>query len=433
MEENEKSHSFKKLLDRLQEDSWQLELLISGFAIFGLFYALEPIRHQLQVANFDDNKVFLNFFIVVHFSLQILIFNLLLHVLLRGMWIGSLGLRYVFGDIDFDNLNYGEQFTRYLKKNVGSFDSYIPKLENICSVIFALSFLLVFYIFSFFAISFILIAFNNPVADWMILGVQLLFVIFLTGVLLTFFDFLTQGLLKKNKWVSKVYFPFYWVFSLLTLSFLYRPIVYNLLDNKQGKRVVFVLIPIYILVYVVFHLNYQKSNFITPNSAKLSNSNIANGSNYQDIIEKEDDVFLGEFLIQSKVISKPYLTVFVPLNNRTEDLLLEFNPSLKPKKDKRGLYFQSEITFTRDETDYDSLNTVYLSTFEDYFSFSIDDTVYKTEFVITQFNGTLGFETNIGIKGLPEGKHVIDFKRLNHQGSDSLVHIRTVPFWYYEE
>ena len=33
---------FKKLLQKLQEESWQLELLISGFAIFGLFTAIEP-------------------------------------------------------------------------------------------------------------------------------------------------------------------------------------------------------------------------------------------------------------------------------------------------------------------------------------------------------------------------------------------------------
>ncbi len=34
MEKERKSSSFKDLLDRLQVESWQLELLISGFAIF---------------------------------------------------------------------------------------------------------------------------------------------------------------------------------------------------------------------------------------------------------------------------------------------------------------------------------------------------------------------------------------------------------------
>jgi len=47
MSKNYDKPSFKKLLDKLQEDSWQLELLISGFAIFGLFYAINPLIKQV--------------------------------------------------------------------------------------------------------------------------------------------------------------------------------------------------------------------------------------------------------------------------------------------------------------------------------------------------------------------------------------------------
>ena len=42
--------AFKKLLQKLQEESWQLELLISGFAIFGLFTAFEPISISVKEA-----------------------------------------------------------------------------------------------------------------------------------------------------------------------------------------------------------------------------------------------------------------------------------------------------------------------------------------------------------------------------------------------
>ena len=39
-------NKFKELLDKLQQESWQLELLISGFAIFGLISALNPIKQK---------------------------------------------------------------------------------------------------------------------------------------------------------------------------------------------------------------------------------------------------------------------------------------------------------------------------------------------------------------------------------------------------
>jgi hypothetical protein len=137
---------FKQLLQKLQEESWQLELLISGFAIFGLFTAYPTI--ELAVNDAQNSQQIYSFVIysIAWVSCAILIFNLLLHVMLRGLWIGALGLRYVSGDIDYDDLKYSPKFTNYLKKRVGSFDKYIATLEDYCSVIFAISFLLIFYV-----------------------------------------------------------------------------------------------------------------------------------------------------------------------------------------------------------------------------------------------------------------------------------------------
>ena len=146
MSNDYKSPAFKKLLDSLQQQSWELELIISGFAIFGLFTAYEPLKTELLQAIFND-KGFLGIIYMVAFvACSVLLFNLLLHVTLRGVWIGALGLRYVSGDIDFDVLKYGEKFKNYLKKRIVSFDRYIANLENYCSVLFALSFLTIFFV-----------------------------------------------------------------------------------------------------------------------------------------------------------------------------------------------------------------------------------------------------------------------------------------------
>ena len=58
---------FRKLLDKLQQDSWQLELLISGFAIFGLFSSLEtieifaPLAQRLGMRDWQDQLEDLSF------------------------------------------------------------------------------------------------------------------------------------------------------------------------------------------------------------------------------------------------------------------------------------------------------------------------------------------------------------------------------------
>jgi len=106
---------FKKLLQKLQEESWQLELLISGFAIFGLFTAIPIISENFNDAQNSQQIYKFVVLLIALISCSILIFNLLLHVLLRGLWIGALGLRYVSGDIDYDSLKYSQKFTKYLK------------------------------------------------------------------------------------------------------------------------------------------------------------------------------------------------------------------------------------------------------------------------------------------------------------------------------
>ena len=144
MNNDYRSPAFKKWLDKLQTESWQLELIISGFAIYGLILTFEPIEIKMMFAQFRDNKLDGVIWSIVGMASYILTFNLVVHVLLRGLWIGAIGLRYVSGDIDYQKLNYSEKFTKFLKRKVGSFDRYIAKLENYCSVLFAISFLLIF-------------------------------------------------------------------------------------------------------------------------------------------------------------------------------------------------------------------------------------------------------------------------------------------------
>ena len=294
MRNDYQSPEFKKWLDKLQQESWQLELIISGFAIFGMFTAFEPILDGLKTAENAEQSYKIVLWLVALISCSVLAFNLVLHVILRGLWIGALGLRYVSGDIDYEKLNYSEKFTNYLKRKVGSFDKYIATLENYCSVLFAVSFLLVFYLLSFFAVNFVISSIKFIFDDIHFLSEQVRSIIatfigsfFIVGMLLTFIDFVSQGILKKKQWVSKIYFPFYWVFSILTFSFLYRPLVYNFLDNKFGKRLSFMLLPFYVAILVLITVKYKTSNYLSINDS--SSEIYANSKNYDDYLVANDE------------------------------------------------------------------------------------------------------------------------------------------------
>lgn len=431
--------AFKKLLKKLQEESWQLELIISGFAIFGLFTAFGPIREAIESAQFKQQLYPTIIMSIALISCAILIFNLLLHVILRGLWIGTLGLRYVSGDIDYDILNYSEKFTNYLKKKVGSFDKYIATLENYCSIIFAVSFLLIFYVLAltFTVITIAIIATqildNDSLPETLRTVVGIFLIIFIIiGMLFTFVDFITQGWLKKKRWLSKIYFPIYWIFSFITLSFLYRPLVYNFLDNKFGKRLSFVLLPIYITILVLVSFEYNTSNYF--NVADYSSNLTANRGNYLDLLTDEND-FIDKVAITSKVITTPYINVFILLDDNLEDNVFNYNPGLKPEEDQRGLKSDIIIIDDINWTKQDSLKKAYIQTVDEMYSIKIDSVRFDSEFILSESkNKFLGFESYINVKNLEEGKHLFNVirKRITKGDTNSVYAVR-IPFWYFKD
>lgn len=431
-----KNTKFRKLLDKLQLDSWQLELLISGLAIFGLFSSIAIIEIPLHKSLILNQVIQSTFLGIVLSACYILICTLLIHLALRGLWIGALGLRYVSGEIEFDKLKYENKFDSYLKKKIISFDKYIATLENYCSIMFAVSFLLIFYLISVIMIisiigiilQFIIRNENLPELFRNILG-KILVTIMLLGSFLTLIDFFTQGFLKKRRILAKIYFPFYCLFSFLTLSFLYRPLVYNFLDHAFSKRISLLLVPLYLVIISFSFLEYKNSNYL---DNKLSNNKISlNNENYEDMLIKDGDL-VESVTIQSKVISEHYIKIFCVYKNEIENDIFEFHPSLNPQKDRRGyrILFGNDSTSTKKR---DSLTTKYLEMYNKITQVYIDSTIYNHDFLISKNNkNQLGFETYINIKNLSEGKHLLNLNQLKIINNDTVSIAKTnIPFWYF--
>jgi len=432
---------FKKLLNKLQQESWQLELLISGFAIFGLFTAIPFLKTEMVIAENDRQIFSFALYLISFIASCILIFNLLIHVILRGLWIGALGLRYVSGDIDFEKLNYSEKFTRYLKRKIVSFDKYVASLENYCSVLFAISFLLIFYVISISLTILCIVIIANliisneslPETFRSILG-AILIISILFGTFLVFIDFLTQGFLKKKKWLSKIYFPFYWFFSYATLTFLYRPLVYNFLDNKFTRRLSFFLVPSYIAIAVLISFKNNKTNYLE--SAQYVSNTYIDSRHYEDLLLEEDQ-FAKIATIQSKVIKEPYIKLFRIFTEGVEDRIYNYKPSLKPEEDKRGFNTDLVMFQSTNSLKYrDSLTRQYLAVFNETHQIYIDTVKYESDFLIAKNNKKqFGFETYVNIKKLPEGKHVLRLKRFqkSKKNKDTVRYTTaTIPFWYFK-
>ncbi len=368
---------FQEWLEKLQQESWQLELLISGLVLFGIFEGRSQLEVFTQYLN-DFNYGFIGIFVKVlkvlfRVGWNIFFFNLLLHVILRAFWIGTIGLRYVSSNIDYDQFNYSEYFTNFLKKKVGSYDDFIERLEKVCSVLFAYTFLLFFLFLSlmcFFGTMLLIGGLsdklslqNNPIGDFMAIFI----VIYLLLGLLFFIDFITLGGFKKikDKTISKIYSFIYHFFSAITLSFLYRPLLYNFLDNKFTKRLFLLSIP-YILIIIIGPKLFSNNNY--PFFPEINESResglVINELYYDDLRENiykyqdEYDTKIRRGWMPSVSLSqfymdKPYSSVFVEMSKSDQDLFIK-KKNLQPFG-KAGFRFS---LFSSDEFEDQAYNSL---------------------------------------------------------------------------
>ena len=208
-------------LSKLQQESWNLELLVSGFSIFLLIQGGDIILEGIRSfqSDYHNNGPFLVALIFLmgtaYLASKMLIVNLIVHVFLRGFWIGAIGLRSVQETIDFERLNYTPFFTKKLRDKVGNLDQLLTQLDTLCSVIFAFTFLIIFMFFSLFLYMFFLIvlfqamisiAGSHSEEAYFQVPLAILLMGFMFTGLLYMFDTLSLGLLKKIKWIRRFYY-----------------------------------------------------------------------------------------------------------------------------------------------------------------------------------------------------------------------------------
>lgn len=341
---------FAEWLEKLQQESWQLELLISGFALYGVWGARPFISYLSDYAEANTSGVLngtIDLFVSILMIGWVIFFtNLLVHIILRGLWIGAIGLRYVSGEIDYQDLSYSEKLTEHLEKKVGDFDDYIERLEKYSSIIFSYTFLLFFLFFSFIVllveltILISLLGLMVPGAldgsnflGIMLLGFVVLIVLFI--FLLIIIDVLTLGGLKRIKepTVAKIYLFFYKIFSALSLSFIYRPILYNFLDNKFTRRLFLFGIPYGVLIAIVLPNFFLNASTLNPTATNLASDQgiiaaryTINPFYYDDLRQEQIDnsqkhkeiyyASLGNYENEGD-----FLKVFLRFKTRDEDLL----------------------------------------------------------------------------------------------------------------
>lgn len=400
MEDNKKNKSTEEKtpqwLKTIQLNSWEAELLISALVLYALFQIPDYLT-STSLQYFDRGSRMHGLIEVLVEAVQLLSFGYILHILVRGIWVASVGLSYVFPKgVNQDALKFKGNFKKELQSN-GSLVKMVLKLEELSSIIYGISFIffgtLVGFgtlVFSFLAfIEFISPTINSNPNLAAIAGAIILFYVFLS--ILVFIDFITNGILRRKNWSADW---FYWiarVFRVVTLSFLYRRSLLVLISNTKGWKSY--LIPFIVLGVTMgyMYLNDMRNDNIRDNYFTRMAGGDYSSYNYENTRNDKDYLIAT---IQSDIVKDNTLKVFLSdLNSFGSLYMFEGKKSLEKNiwdglpSDSINHYFDKRLTIKIDSTEIKDLNW------------------FKTQHPTTY---RFGFTTFIDLGSLERGAHFLN-------------------------
>lgn len=308
-----KDNGTPKWLRTIQLNSWEAELLVSALVLYALFQVPEYLE-TFHLLNFERGSQFHRFFSILQRAVEMLKYGYIFHILVRGLWVASVGLSYVFPKgINTDRLNFKGNFSKELNSKK-SLVNNVLRLEELSSLFYGISFLAFGILLGvgtlLFSFTFIADSMGEAIvekSDW---APFYFFVFFIYTILiiLMLIDFLTNGLFRRIDWMAKWFYPVALVFRVITLSFLYRRSLLVLVSNVKGWKSY--LIPL-IVMTVCGGFILLRSKIRDERAEKYLNSaktvNILN-ENYDNLRAKDDNTLVT---IQGDIIAENALRLFV--------------------------------------------------------------------------------------------------------------------------
>jgi len=443
--ERQEHNKITEWLEGLQRESWQLELIVSGFTIFLLLQLVNvmpdlfPSFNKHTNFSTDIRVAIITFLVAIMYAAFTLLGSLLLHIFLRGFWIAVIGLRSVQQETDFDTFNYSPHFTNKLKQLVPSLDKLIIRIDNLASVVFAFAFLLAFMFLSLawwvlilntiglFIQMFIDYLDNGFLKEALSWFFNFLWVFLFVSSIIYLIDTLTLGFFKKYQKIAKIYYPFYRLWGWVTLAGIYRSIYYSL-ANRFSKSTVGLLL--FIFLFLIGLYPFHRITFYKYFPDYTSNAKMMSYSCYDNL--RGDDGGIWTASIASDVVNAEYLPLFIRYSVKHNEVLDSLCTDYTPTKSSifvSGIHKGFRDPYYAEE-DADKL----LTCLSRLYSVYVDDSLYTDlEFFFYSYpnHKTHGLRTMIYTGNLPEGKNTIRIarKKLNDNKKIDEEDWTEIPFW----
>jgi hypothetical protein len=384
MENNSENpqNNYPSWVKNLQENSWELELLISGGAIFTLLQL-----SSLWIEWFETNSVFGGLpgggliLIFGVLGIEVLKIGFITHLILRAYWISSVCINYVFPDgIKREKISWKKPFN-YSQNEDRDLIPTILIVDKLCGTVIFLSIRAAFLMAGIIICIFLLLSIPISInLDFDFLGYILIFILFIY-----FLDFILLGFLRTIPYLTYILFPFFKFLDIITLRIFFKRQELLFFTNITKWKFIFG-VSIFLSFAIIFsYVNLYRSmhwpNIFDKREFKWSMANAAhlNDFMYKDANEDKNSAYY----IQSKLIKDNHIELFIRYHYIFDFLM-------------KGLGKEDNVKYLSD------LLEVY-----------IDDELQKDIVWHTTWKNSMskiGITAMIPIKKLESGKYLLGFR-----------------------
>jgi len=416
-----------KWLQKLKDESWEAELLVSAIAIFGTFQLFKVIDWSTNffIETLPPDQYLIGYSIVFMglLAVSVLVSMFVIHFFLRAYWIGLVGLNSVFPDYGLKDSAYSEIYTEKLVAILPKLKDSLQKIDELCSVIFSAAFtiLLTYLYFALFA-SIYLYLFNllsEYVHSYFLLIPAALFgIVYIIQMIIGIIANLKA--FKQNRAIQTWYFKIVKLASILILGPLYKSVLQISMifgTNFKKKKALIKLIVLF-LFSGIFIAVYQMSKTNIPyliNQEFYFDETMSYAGYYKT--ENENINFLLAPEIASDMIQSNSLKLFIPVFSHEKKMREKIcgNYTIDENKSKSEQRKERRI---QSLNCYQKYNQVYLNGTKispEYMKYSHP----KTD----QF----GIVCYVNLTNAIEGKNIVEIKK--DYGDDTITEW-AIPFQY---
>ncbi|MEO0900753.1 MAG: hypothetical protein AAFY00_01605 [Bacteroidota bacterium] len=401
----------KSWLNRLKEESWEAELLVSAVAIFAVLKGFSAVDWLVIkfIDNLDPSQYFVGYTVVVsgYLAIGVLACMFIIHFALRAYWIGLVGLNSVFPDYSLEDSAYSPIYTEKLLQILPKLPKTINKVDELCSVIFSAAFsLMMVYLYITLVATLYLILYN-VLSDLvphriLLIPAYILGLIYIIGVSISIPASMKRNHQKKR--LQHIFFLYSGFGNKILLGPLYKNImqVFMIFGSNFKKKKSLVRLVIFMgVVGVCFggvrmsqsDYKYLILGLENRDSTRVENSFYANMNTSDFLLTPE---------IQSDIIDTKGIKLFIPIMEHEIRRLSEVcDLKTYPKFKKLP---EDERQKKREE---------HLNCYHEKHKISIDEKVMAVEFIkadhpVTQQFGILTYMTSDDLK---KGMHKLKVEK----------------------